>query len=63
MPYQLVNTRGHYVKGYPRGQGTGQGGNSYDPAVLEQATETLTPEQLQSFKSAIEDAKGTSLAS
>lgn len=62
MPYQLVNTRGHYPRGFPRGQGAGGGGSSYDPAVLEQATDTLTEDQLQSFKSAIEDAKGTSLA-
>lgn len=60
MPTQLVNTQGHYPAGYPRGQGVGAGGSSYDPAALEKATDRP---DLQVFKSAISDAQGTSLAS
>jgi hypothetical protein len=62
MPYQLVNTRGHYPAGYPRGGGPG-GSPPYDPRTLEQATDTLTEDQLQTFKSAVSDATGTSAAS
>lgn len=59
MPTQLVNTQGHYPAGYPRGQGVGAGGSSYDPAALEKATDKP---DLQVFKSAISDVQGTSLA-
>ena len=59
MPTQLPNTQGHYPAGYPRGQGAGAGGNSYDPGRLEKATEKP---DLQVFKSAIADAQNTSLA-
>jgi hypothetical protein len=62
MPTQLVNTQGHYPAGYPRGQGVGAGGSSYDPAELEKATRDCDEEQLQVFKSAISDAQSTSLA-
>lgn len=63
MPYQYPNTRGHVPVGYPRGMGIGgDGAASYDPNILEQATQDLTPEQLQTFKTAIEDAKNTGIA-
>src|SRR5262245_30496710 len=61
MPTQLVNTKGHYPMGYPRGTGSG-GSSSYDPSLLEKATEEVTPEQLQTFKTAISDATTSTLA-
>ena len=61
MATQLVNTGGHYPAGYPRGTG-GYGGSSYDPSVLEKATDKVTEEQLQVFKSAVSDATGATLA-
>lgn len=54
MPYQLVNTRGHYPVGFPRGGGPG-GSPNYDPSTLEQATDKLTEEQLQTFKTAVQE--------
>jgi hypothetical protein len=60
MAQQLVNVRGHYPQGYPRGGGSAfGGGSSYDPAALEKATETP---DLTTFKTAIFDAQGSSLA-
>jgi hypothetical protein len=59
MPTQLVNTRGHYPAGYPRGGGPG-GAPSYDPAAMERATDTP---DLQVFKTAVQEAQSTSVAS
>jgi hypothetical protein len=60
MAQQLVNTGGHYPAGYPIGTGTAGGGSSYDPAVMEKATDKPN---LQVFKTAIEDAQSSTLTS
>jgi hypothetical protein len=59
MPTQLVNVQGHYPKGYPRGQGAGGQGVSYDASELE--TKSDNPD-LTLYKSAIFDAQGSVLA-
>jgi hypothetical protein len=59
MPTQLVNTRGHYPAGYPRVAGQ-WGAPSYDPAAMERATDTP---DLQVFKTAVQEAQSTSVAS
>jgi hypothetical protein len=58
VPTQLVNTRGHYPKGYPKDAGYGDA-SSYDPSDLEQATDEP---DLQVMKTAVEDAQNSSLA-
>ena len=59
MGTQLVNVRGHYPKGYPRSGGAA-GSSSYDPAAMEQATDKPN---LETFKTAVSDAQGSSMAS
>jgi hypothetical protein len=59
MATQLVNTQGHYPAGYPRGQGAGGQGVSYDASELE--TKSDKPD-LDLFKTAIFDAQGSTLA-
>ena len=59
MPTQLVNVGGHYPAGYPRGQGVGVGGSSYDPFVLERASDKP---DLTTFKAAIFDAQNSTAA-
>lgn len=58
MSYITPNTQGHYPAGYPKGSALGF--SSYDPAELEKASEKP---DLEVFKSAINDAQGSSLVS
>jgi hypothetical protein len=58
MPTQLVNTSGHYPKGYPKDAGYGDA-SSYDPAALEKATDKP---DLQVFKTAVTDAQNSTIA-
>src|SRR4051812_43528072 len=61
MSVQLANTRGHYPAGYPRGGGPG-GMPAYDPRTLEKATDALSEDQLQTFKTAVQESMSTSAA-
>src|SRR5262245_10726095 len=60
MAQQTVNVKGHYPRGYPRGGGAAGGGSSYDPAVMEKASDKPN---LDTFKTAISDAQGAALVS